>query len=157
MTIEEAGILVYGHKKNDPDYPEALAMVIEVDKRIAANILPKSYIDRGDAASWDFSKADFIIDGDWHVLDLSGIVPEGTSLIHLSIVAQSAYNDKVIKFCKCGNVNNFNKELIGIQHGNKEYYESRFIACDVDGKIEYWISSGYWPVLDVLIRGWFKQ
>ena len=114
---------------------------------------PVSYYDRGDPSSWDFSKADFSTDGQWHVLDLSSIVPMGTTLVHLKIKAQIAYNNSIIAFCKNGSINKLNGTTLMIRHGNNEYYEEVWVACDTDRKIEYWMSNRTWVILDMLVRG----
>ena len=116
--------------------------------------VPGSYVDRGDPASWDYSKADLTTDGQWHTLDLSSIVPEGATLVHLKIKAQIAYNNMIIGFCKKGIVNKQNGATLMIRHGNNEYYEEAWVACDADRKIEYWTSDQTWVMLDILVRGW---
>ncbi len=116
---------------------------------------PVSYNDRGDPSSVDFSKTDFTTNGEWHVLNLSGIVPEGATLVHLLISANTAYNNSWIRFCKKGIVNKINADWMSIRHGNTENYESKWVACDADRKIEYWMSNQVWIQLDVLVRGWF--
>jgi hypothetical protein len=115
------------------------------------------YYDRDDPSSYDFSKADLSTDGQWHVLDLSGIIPTGTTLVHFSIRAASAYEDQTIVFCKNGITNKLNGATIRVPHGgNKEYYKSDWVAPDADRKIEYWTSNITWQMLDMLIRGWMK-
>lgn len=116
-----------------------------------------SYTDRGDPSSVDFSKTDFTADENWHVLDLSSIVPEGASLIHLSISALTEKKDKnsTIVFCKKGISNKLNVAKIGFHHGDKEYFEDKFVVCDTERKIEYLISNVNWIILNVSIRGWF--
>lgn len=121
------------------------------------NVMPSGatgYIDRGDPSSVDFSKTDFTIDGYWHVLDLSNIVPEGATLIHFSVAALVPFDDITMAFVKNGSVNKKNGATIRVPHGNKEYYKSDWVACDVNRKIEYWISDVTWTTLDVLVRGW---
>lgn len=115
-----------------------------------------SYTDRGDPSSWDYSKADFTTDGEWHTLDLSGIVSEGATVVHLSVYAYNAYANSWIFFCKKGIVNRtFNREAFSIrQGGNVEYYESKWVACDEDRKIEYWMTDRDWGRLDMVVRGW---
>jgi len=117
---------------------------------------PVSYNDRGDPSSWDFSKTDFTADGGYHVLDLSSKVPEGTTLVHLLVHALTAYNNSLIIFRKNGNINDVNREIIYVRHGNNTYLESKWVACDADRKIEYWTTDVVWVSLDVMVRGWFK-
>jgi hypothetical protein len=121
------------------------------------NISPSGatgYIDRGDPSSADFSKTDFSINGQWHVLDLSDKVDEGATIIHFSVMVQSAVDDSTIVFVKNGSVNRKNGATIRVPHGSKEYFKSDWVACDSDRKVEYWISNVNWPILDFLVRGW---
>ena len=115
------------------------------------------YYDRGDPSSVDFSKADFATDGDWHVLNLSNIIPVGTTLVHLRVYAYTSSVPSWIFFSKNGSVNRTNRAAIAVRHGaNAEYYESVWVACDSDRKIEYMMSNYNWGALDVLVRGWMK-
>jgi hypothetical protein len=121
------------------------------------NIMPcgvTGYTDRGDPSSVDFSKTDFSIDGNWHVLDLSEKVPEGATIVHFSIAALTAFNDQTIVFVKNGSVNKKNGATIRVPHGAKEYFQSDWVACDSDRKVQYWISDVAWTTLDFLVRGW---
>jgi hypothetical protein len=121
------------------------------------NIMPSGatgYTDRGDPSSADFSKTDFTIDGGWHILNLSSIVPEGAATVHFSIAALTAFNDQTIVFVKRGIVNKKNGATIRVPHGAKEYFKSDWVACDSDRKVEYWISPVTWITLDFLVRGW---
>lgn len=123
------------------------------------NIIPSGttgYVDRGDPSSWDYSKTDFTTDGQWHVLNLSSIVPEGATVVHLSVYAYNAYAESWIFFCKKGIVNRtINREAMHVHHGgNIEYYESKWVACDSDRKIEYWMTNRTWGKIDLLVRGW---
>lgn len=115
---------------------------------------PVSYSDRGDPSSWDFSKTDFSTDGAYHTLDLSSIVPEGASLVHLLVHGLIAYNNSIIIFRKKGNINDVNREILYVRHGNCTYLHSLWVACDAGRKIEYWMSDRTWVSLDVVVRGW---
>lgn len=118
---------------------------------------PVSYNDRGDPSSVDFSKTAFTTDGQWHTLDLSSIVSEGATLVHLLVYTFNSFANSWIFFCKKGNTNRtVNRAPISIrQGGNIEHYESVFVACDENRQIEYMMTNRVWDgALDVVVRGW---
>jgi len=114
------------------------------------------YVDRGDPDSYDFTKADFTADLQWHNLDLSAIVPEDTTLVHIR-VRLSCFDLAGLQFRKKGNTNNINNAVMKIQIANIYYYEDFFVSCDSDRKIQYLSSNVTWNNLDLIIRGWFTK
>ena len=158
ILMSPGAILLTGLNDVNIDNPmNGQELTYQSDSQKWENVMPcgaTGYTDRGDPSSYDFSKTDFTTDGEWHVLDLSVLVPEGTTLVHLLIGANTAYNNSWIRFCKKGSVNRLNADWMSIRHGNTENYESKWVACDADRKIEYWMSSRVWIQLDVLVRGW---
>ena len=114
------------------------------------------YYDRGDPASEDFSAADFTKDGVWHTLDLSGIVPEGTASVHLRIVISSNLAGNAVSLRKKGNTQLVNMAVVAIPAANITYYQDRYVACDSNRQIEYFVPDAYWPIINISVRGWFK-
>ena len=115
-----------------------------------------NYIDRGDPLDYDFTKDDFIADAQWHDLDLSSIVPEGATLIHIR-VRLSCFDLAGLQFRKKGNTNIINTAIMKIQVANIFYYEDFLVACDSSRKIQYLSSNVTWNNLDLTIRGWFTN
>lgn len=114
------------------------------------------YYDRGDPAAEDFSTADFTKDGTWHTLDLSSIVPEGTVMVYLRVRIQSNLANNAVSLRKHGNLYDINRAVVALQVAMLIYYQDKWVACDSNRKIEYHIPAGYWPIIDVSVRGWFK-
>jgi len=114
------------------------------------------YVDRGDPLEHDFTKEDLITDLQWHDLDLSNIIPEGTNLVHMR-VRINASELGGLQFRKKGNINNLNVTVMKIQVSNVFYYEDFFVSCDYDRKIQYLASNITWTNIDILVRGWFTR
>lgn len=143
------------------DHGDTIATGAQLDELVGGGITAlhdytgvTPYVDRGDPAAWDYSKVDFLTDGAWHTLDLSAIVPQGATLVHLKIKALTAFNNSIIAFCKNDIINKLNGATIAIRHGASDYYEEAWVACDADRKIEYWTSNQTWVILDLMVRGW---
>jgi len=114
------------------------------------------YYDRGDPVSEDFSVGDFTKDGVWYDLDLSSIVPEGATLVHLR-VKLCAPSLAGIQFRKKGNVNVVNVSMAKTQVANVYYYQDTYVICDSNRVIQYIVGPVSWTVIDVTVRGWFKE
>jgi len=114
-----------------------------------------AYVDRGDSPAHDFIREDFIADSSWHTLDLSSIVPEGTTSVHLRIQVKSILVNYSINFRKKGNVNEYNMNAIVIQVAGVQRHEDRLVACDSGRKIEYKVVGSNWEIINILVKGWF--
>jgi len=113
------------------------------------------YVDRGDPAALDFTVGDFITDNTWRELDLFPIVGAGVKLVLLFIDVWDADTVFQYEFRQKGNANAFNiakRKAIASGFG---FYEDIEVLTDVNGKIEYRMSSGTYDTIDVLVRGWF--
>lgn len=111
-----------------------------------------TYVDRGNLDVYDFTKNDFITDQNWHDLDLSNIVPVGTTLVHIRI-RLSTPSLAGFQFRKKGDVSGINAMVMKVQVANVYYYEGDFVACDSNRMIQYLVSNVTWNVIDVAIRG----
>lgn len=61
-----------------------------VDLVIAAIGIPPVYYERTPCGAYDWLETDFVKDNNYHTLDLSGIVPEGTSCVSLHCKGKAA-------------------------------------------------------------------
>jgi len=114
------------------------------------------YVDRGDPSAWDFSLGDFTADGDWYDLDLSSIVPVGTTHVNVKATIQSDTVGTYISFRQKGNVNNFNQLFFRTQVANTTIDGDYIVAVNSNRYIQYRLSaSGTYARADVLISGWF--
>lgn len=119
------------------------------------NYLQTGFVDRGDPPDYDYTAGDFIKDSAWHELDLSAIVPAGAKavLFRVDPLNPNVGNKFVVR--KHGNVNDINTAKVYIMVSGVP--DSRCFSCslDSDRKIDYWITSGTWMVLDFTVKGWW--
>lgn len=115
-----------------------------------------TYVDRGDPENYDFTKEDLTLDLIWHDLNLSNIVPVGTSLVHLRVKLATP-SLAGLQFRKKGNTNLINAAVMKVQVANVYYYEDFLVACDSNRIIQYLASDVSWTTLDIIIRGWFEK
>jgi len=158
ILLTPAAIVLPGLNDVNIDNPtDGQHLIYNITTQKWENIVPEGatgYVDRGDPSSWDFAKTDLTADGQYHTLDLSNIVPEGATIVHLLIHALTASNNSLIIFRKKGNVNEVNREILYVHHGNSTYLDSKWVTCDADRKIEYWTTNVVWTSLDITVRGW---
>lgn len=114
-----------------------------------------NYVDRGDPSSWDFETSDFITDGNWHELDLSNIVPEGTKAVCFLTYIIDDIVASHISFRKKGNTNTVNKFVSRTQLANVLMDGNGIVFCDTDRKIEYRTSNTTFSWITLTIRGWY--
>ena len=113
------------------------------------------YIDRGDLAIADFGTGSFTVDGAYHDLDLSSIIPAGTVLALASVLLKNSSAGKQITFRQKGFTNEVNISrrysfLAAVAQG----YDL-WLRPDVNGIIEYKVQdSGIWNTISLSVRGW---
>lgn len=117
--------------------------------------VPPVYVYRGDPAAYDFRVGDFIQDGVWRDLDLSGILPAGIRAVHCHANVANAQLGKSVMFRTKGQVNTHNYVDFFTQVAGLLFPEDFIIYTDADQKIEYYVEPGFF-VLEFLVRGWFK-
>ncbi len=113
------------------------------------------YVDRGDPASFDFVKTDLTIDGAWHTLDLSSLVPSGAKAVLLLGEVEGAAVDWKINFRKNGISNEVNHAGMETLRAGVERHRSSIIALDANRVIEYKADNQTWTTLSLGVRGWW--
>jgi len=114
-----------------------------------------NYVDRGDPSDLDFVVGDFTTDGDSHVLNLSGIVPAGATLVHFTFNIKDDALDSYIMFTKNGN-SNTRVRMIGRTFAvNVTTDYEGFVACDANRYIQYKAAPVTFTDINVTIKGWF--
>ena len=113
------------------------------------------YVDRGDPAAYDFAIGDLTIDGAWHDLDLSSIIPIAAKGVYLMGMVEGANVNWNIMFRKKGNTNAINHEMFSTLRAGIERHRSGVIAVGTDRKIEYMADNQAWTTLSLVVRGWW--
>jgi len=115
----------------------------------------RAYDDRGDLAVYDYAKEDLTIDGAWHDMDLSGIVPEQAKSVFIVGHLMGAGVDWHIRFRKNGNVNDIVHGGMETLRANVERHRSSIVALDENRVIEYNVDNQAWNTLDLAVKGWW--
>jgi len=113
------------------------------------------FIDRGDASGHDWSLGDLTMDGSWHDLDLSSIVPQYANAVLLRIESNNAFVATLFQLRTKGNANAHNVARYLTAQGGIEDYTSLIVAPDPDRVIEYFGSGVGWNSFDIIIGGWW--
>lgn len=123
--------------------------------REAMKGLVEMYVDRGDPAVYDKVKTDLTIDGAWHDLDLSSIIPAGAKAVLLKTRLQSANPGDAIRYRKNGNTNEIN--VCGCEALRANVIRTRLgiTSIDVNRVLEYNADNIAWTLLDIVVRGWW--
>lgn len=113
------------------------------------------FVDRGDAANWDFVKTDFTCDGAWHKLDLSAIIPVGTKAIAIKMHILDDAVASEIHLRKDGNVNDKNESRIRTQVANVYMDNDLIVIPSTDRKIEYLATNTVFDNILIVVKGWW--
>lgn len=116
-----------------------------------------SYDGRGDVDEHDFSIANFTRDGDWHELDLSGIVGAGVKLLLIKAWVATSTVRGEFSLRTHGHTNSVNKSSLYTQAPGWPYMTDMWVLTDAYGKIDYWAEAETWGYIYLLIRGYFAQ
>ena len=112
--------------------------------------------DRGDPAAVDFGIGDLTVDGAYHTLDLSSIIPSDSKAVLLRVkVIDDAVGGVGVGFRKNGNSNSANVAICIPQVANIPIEYTPIVICDSSQIIEYVVGTGL-TVIDITILGWWK-
>lgn len=114
-----------------------------------------TFVDRGNLADFDFEMGDFTIDGAWHDLDLSAIVPSGAKTVAFVCRIRSMNVNYLVQFKEKGNVNDYNRAWLWTQVAMINKGGNFNCAVDSDRKIQYKVRAGVWSAIDLTIKGWW--
>jgi len=121
------------------------------------SLIPASpgFVDRGDPVNADWTAVDINGDNNWHDLDVSSIVPDGTTAIVLRCALDTGVVSRLIRFRKKGNVGWPNVAECRVVYPNRIHHYDKVIACDENRFIQYKCNSNTWTVLNLTVAGWF--
>lgn len=113
--------------------------------------------DRGDPSSPDFTS--FTTDNAYHDLDLSSIVPAGTSAvcIHLTAKNSAVAGGESVTFRKKGNTNSQNVSVLFSQVANVLFSGDCTVAVDSNRFIQYLFTNGAaWSSTSLTVKGYYQ-
>ena len=111
-------------------------------------------VDRGSTPHYDFYRDDFTIDGSFHELDLSEIVPEGAKSVLISVQGTASTDNAFAFFAKPPGTGNENIGTLILPTRLELIVVNISVALSDDRKISYRIDSTTWYNLQLIIRAW---
>lgn len=114
-----------------------------------------SWVDRGDPSDYDFILSDLTTDDNFHTLDLSTIVPTGTSMVKLIVLINGTSAPGRIHFRKNGNSNYHTST--GVRASTTGYTAEGMVDvfCDSNQIIEYSAENITWGYIRITVAGWY--
>ena len=113
------------------------------------------YNDRGDPAAFDFDETDLTLDGAWHDLDLSSIVPVGAKAVEFHMELNESHKGDGLRFRKNGNSNVINHSEIVAPVAASVVHQDMVVGCDSNRVIEYILIGASIDGVDIVVKGWF--
>ena len=123
--------------------------------REAMNGGVQMFVNRGDPPVYDFAKEDLTLDGAWHDLDLSAIVPDVARAVFIVGHVEGNGIDWTIMFRKKGNTNEVNHGGMETIRANVERHRSSTVAIGPDQIIQYKADNQNWATLSLAVRAWW--
>lgn len=125
-------------------------------KKYVDDAIPPGFVDRGDPVGFDFAVGDFITDGTWRDLDLSGIVPAGAKAVSLKVYVEDNLVGQSFLLRENGNTNPYNAPIILTQIANVPCGADLIVVCDSNRVVEYFASNTTWTALFLVVKCWWK-
>jgi len=113
-----------------------------------------TFVDRGDAAAYDWDETDLTRDAAWHDLALSGVVPVGAISVLMRVKMSAVLPGNYIGFRQKGDTNGFNESWGYVQVNAIPISYDMIIAVDGDRKIQYFTTANATSI-DLCIGGWW--
>ncbi len=128
---------------------------IVVEAVLAAIGIPPVYIWRGDPGPVDYVVGDLTIDDNWHVLDISSIVPAGAQAVDIRVTYTNTTINRELAFKKEGQTFGTVGLSFITQVASLANKGNGLIALNDDRKIEYKVrDAGNWLGISITIKGW---
>lgn len=113
-----------------------------------------SFVCRGDASASDFTEATLTVDGAWHELDLSSIVPVGAVAVLLTVSAADATPGNGIYLENNDYSNHYNVSRVVVQNDSVSNVIDCIVSCSSDRKLKYYIYAGT-DSISIIVKGWW--
>lgn len=112
--------------------------------------------DRGDPAANDWIKTDLSLDGAWHDLALSAIVPDGATSVLFRVDVKDDTIGSAVLLRKNGNSNALCVASLLVFVADQTMSNDVIVACDSSRVIEYWATNKSWDSVNLVVKGWWK-
>jgi hypothetical protein len=114
-------------------------------------------IDRGDFSAYDFDEGDLTTDFTWYDLDLSSIVPAGTTFVYLRLYLYDDTAGAHVAFRKNGATGTHNLQILRTQVVNKDTEGYFLVPVDTNRVIEYRGADLIFTSIGIAVLGWIMD
>lgn len=124
----------------------------------AQGYLLSSFVDRGDPHLPDYTLDDVSVDGSWHELDISEIVPTAAKAVLFTSYLRTDSLDGFFKIRRHGNSDEQNSSTLLTEAANVLNWADLASPIDTDRKIDYQFPSFYLATVTdfkLVIKGWW--
>ena len=115
------------------------------------------YFNRGDNTPNDFAIGDLTLDGAWHDLDLSAIVPENAKCVDIKVNIRNDFVDRRFDIRENGNVNTVNLLSLWTQVAGIRLGGLFPINLDANRVVEYRAPAAGWTLIFLNVNGWWLR
>ncbi len=112
------------------------------------------YVNRAEQSAYDFTESTLTADSAWHTLSLSGIVPANAKLVVLRIGAARSVGGQYFRVGKVGVTGSYNVANVATQVANIISEQTTIVELSSQS-IQYWLTTGTWASVRLLVLGWF--
>lgn len=113
-----------------------------------------TFVDRGDAAAYDWIETDLTRDAAWHDLDMSPPVPAGALAVLLRVRMSAVLPGNYIGFRKKGDTNGFNESWCYVQANGISIGYDVILTVDGSENIQYFTTANATSI-DMVVGGWW--
>lgn len=127
-----------------------------INEQMAAYLgIPPTYVPRITNLVSDYQAGDLTLDGAYHTLDLSAIVPAGASAVNLACKVNTATVNSIVRFRHPDDTRDQGRCVLRTQVANIDFRSIHAQGCDSNRHIEYYFSNVVWNSVIMLVRGWW--
>lgn len=159
LTLEEnveiESIFNRLYLSNNAQADEWLDVIAGINFEYKKKIAKEVFVDRGDPADIDFLHSELILDGAWHSLDLSNIIPKGCVLVLLRVANENDVAGSAFDCRKYGCIYQCNFSAVHCFVSNMYNNQDVLVIPDKNGVIEYLGNNQATSGLSLVVGGWW--
>lgn len=112
------------------------------------------YVNRAERSAYDADQITLTMNGAWHTLSLSAIIPANAKLVLLRVGASHPNTARYFRVSKVGQTGAFSCVNIATQAANIVNEQTALVDC-TGQQIQYWATDNSFSSLRLLVLGWF--
>lgn len=112
------------------------------------------YVNRAEQSAYDADQSTMTADNAWHTLSLAAIIPANAKLVVVRMRAANASASRTLRLSKVGFTGSWSIASMTTNVANIAVEQTAIIDCSGQA-IQYWLTSGAWSAVGIVVLGWF--